>query len=226
MCSGNLPEPGPDGHRSPRRVRAVYDLIAEHFSKTRAHPWPEIEAFLEDTPRGGLGLDVGCGNGRHLEPLAARTRRSVGVDLSRKLIGESRARLADGDSAALVQGDAAALPVGSGRVDVALYVAALHHLPDRDARRESLDELARALAPGGRGLVSAWSTAHDSFDAPADTTEGFDTTVDWTLPDGRTVPRFYHIYAPAEFDADLAASALVVEETTVESGNCYAQVRV
>ncbi|MFC6726055.1 SAM-dependent methyltransferase, partial [Halobium palmae] len=72
----------------------------------------------------------------------------------------------------------------------------------------------------GRAVVSAWSTEHDRFDA----TEGFDTTVDWTLPGGERVGRFYHIYDPAEFRADLDASALRAVETFVSSGNCYAVV--
>ncbi|ERH11464.1 MAG: hypothetical protein J07HB67_00471, partial [halophilic archaeon J07HB67] len=53
---------------------------------------------------------------------------------------------------------------------------------------------------------------------------GFDTTVDWTLPGGETVPRFYHVYDPAEFRADLRQSALTVVSTRVSSGNCYAVV--
>jgi len=69
--------------------------------------------------------------------------------------------------------------------------------------------------------VSAWSTAHDRFDAE----DGFDTTVDWTLPGGETVPRFYHIYAPAEFEADVADSDLEPVDFEVSSGNCYATVR-
>jgi SAM-dependent methyltransferase len=216
--------PDPDGHRSRPRVREVYDRIAAHFSKTRVSPWPEIEAFLDRTPPGGRGLDVGCGNGRHLEPLAGVTDRAVGVDASRGLLFEAREAVAD-TGAELVQGDAARLPLASGTVDVALYVATVHHLPDRETRRRSLDELARVLAPGGRGLVSAWSTAHDRFgDADGDQERGFDTTVDWTLPGGETVPRFYHIYAPAEFRADLAASALDVDRTAVSSGNCFGWV--
>jgi ubiquinone/menaquinone biosynthesis C-methylase UbiE len=212
-------------HRSPGRVREVYDTIAEHFSKTRANPWPEVEAFLDGGPAGRCGLDVGCGNGRHLELVAERTDRAVGVDASPALLAEARDRLPAGRNVSLIVGDAAALPVAADTVDVGLYVATLHHLPDRGARRASLDELARVLAPGGRALVSVWSTAHDRFDAPADADRGFDTTVDWTLPDGETVPRFYHIYTLPEFDADLAASALATEESFVSSGNCYARVR-
>ncbi|MFT4922038.1 MAG: tRNA (uracil-5-)-methyltransferase TRM9 [Haloarculaceae archaeon] len=218
------PPVDPDDHREPARVRSVYEDIAAHFSKTRAYPWPEVEDFLESVPAAGRGLDVGCGNGRHLAVLADTTERAVGVDVSRNLLAETADRLQGTDSE-LVQGDAANLPLADESIDVAVYVATLHHLPDRETRRRSLDDLARVLGPGGQALVSAWSTAHDRFDASADAAEGFDTTVDWTLPGGETVPRFYHIYAPAEFEADLAASALTVEETTISSGNCYARVR-
>jgi len=208
-----------DGHRHPARVRRVYDEIATHFSKTRVNPWPEVEAFLEDTG-GAVGLDVGCGNGRHAAVLADFVERVVALDASRELLGEARTRLRGTDRVWLVQGDAVALPLGAGTVDVALYVATLHHLPDRQTRIASLDELARVLSPGGRAFVSAWSTTHERFDRE----EGFDTTVDWTLPGGETVPRFYHIYDPAEFEAELKASALAVEELFVSSGNCYAEV--
>jgi len=53
---------------------------------------------------------------------------------------------------------------------------------------------------------------------------GFDTTVDWTLPGGETVPRYYHIYSPAEFEIDLGESALSVVDVDISSGNCYATV--
>jgi ubiquinone/menaquinone biosynthesis C-methylase UbiE len=203
-----------------RAVKETYDRIAGHFSKTREYPWPEVEAFLADVDAAAVGLDLGCGNGRHVPPLAAVADRVVGVDASRPLLTDARERTADVADVALVQGDAAAIPLCASTVDVAVYVATLHHLPDRPTRRQSLDELARVLAPGGRALVSAWSTEHDRFDA----TEGFDTTVDWTLPGGETVPRFYHIYSPEEFEADLDASALAVDSVRVSSGNCYAEV--
>jgi len=217
-----------DAHRSRRRVRAVYDEIATHFSKTRASPWPEVESFLADRPEqpDSTGLDIGCGNGRHAAILGTVVDRVLALDASRGLLAQARDRsVEDGWDAVLLQGDAARLPLADGSVDVALYVATLHHLPDRETRVGSLAELSRVLAPGGRGLVSAWSTGHETFDAPADAETGFDTTVDWTLPSGETVPRFYHIYAPAEFDADLDAAEMTVEETFVSSGNCYGVVR-
>jgi len=221
-----------DDARTRAAVRATYDRIGAHFAKTRANPWPEVEEFL-DGRTGGVGLDVGCGNGRHTALLAGRCDRAVGLDASRALLDVARERVAgaedEGDDAnpgqvrarpSLVQGDAGRLPLASDRVDLAVYVATLHHLPTRAGRVASLTDLARVLAPGGRALVSAWSTEHDRFDAE----EGFDTTVDWTLPGGETVERFYHIYDAEEFRADLRESGVAVRSVRVSSGNCYAVV--
>lgn len=205
-----------------REVRATYERIAAHFSSTREYAWPEVEEFLSDTPTGGVALDLGCGNGRHAELLAKDADRVVGVDASRGLLEEARERATERAYAVdLLQSDAARLPLRDETVDVAVYVATLHHLPTREARVGSLDELARVLTPEGRALVSAWSTAHDKFQE----TEGFDTMVDWTLPGGETVPRFYHIYAPDEFEADIEASSLEIVDFEISSGNCYAEVR-
>lgn len=218
-----------DGTADPsrQRTRAVFDRIGDHFSQTRARPWPAVEDYLESAPKGTVGLDVGCGNGRHTEPLTARVDRAIGLDASLTLLRAALDRAAaDGWRAAFVQGDAGRLPIRSSTIDLGLYIATLHHLPDRATRVASLDELARVLAPGGEALVSVWSTAHDTFDANAEDSSGFDTTVDWTLPDGETVPRFYHIYAPAEFEADLERSTLRVRKTFLERGNAYARVGV
>jgi tRNA (uracil-5-)-methyltransferase TRM9 len=218
-------------------VHRTYDRIAEHFSQTREYAWPEVEEFLADRTA-GVAVDVGCGNGRHTEVLAAHADRTVGVDASRGLLAEARDRAVErGFDASFAAGDAARLPLRDNVADLAVYVATIHHLRTRDGRVASLDELARVLAPGGVGLVSAWSTEHDRFESEAqrDTdsrgaagretpTDGFDTTVDWTLPGGETVPRFYHIYHPEEFRADLEKSGLAVEDAFVSSGNCYAVV--
>ncbi|WP_144902304.1 class I SAM-dependent methyltransferase [Halobellus captivus] len=242
----------PIGEAVGSSVRRTYDQIASHFASTREYPWPEVTAFLGGEPVGDLdpdaeaalaggagvkandeqrgastserlGLDLGCGNGRHAESLSGVVESVVGVDVSGALLRTARERAQSrgfDDRLGLVQADAAALPLRSDAVDVAVYVATLHHLRTRERRVASLSELARVLRPRGRALVSAWSTAHDRFDA----TDGFDTTVPWTLPGGERVQRFYHIYDPAEFESDLAASDLDVVTSVISSGNCYAVV--
>jgi ubiquinone/menaquinone biosynthesis C-methylase UbiE len=209
-------------------VRETYDAIADRFAATREYAWPEVESFVERTVADrppAVALDLGCGNGRHSELLADNADRVVGADLSCELLALARQRARERGWAEAFHplvADAAGLSLRSGSVDIAVYVATLHHLPTRELRVASLAELGRVLAPGARAQVSAWSTEHDRF---ADHETGFDTTVDWTQPDGETVERFYHIYDPAEFDADLERAGLTVEERMVSSGNCYAAVR-
>jgi len=205
-----------------RDVRATYDRIADHFARTREYPWPEIESFLDGRSRVPVALDLGCGNGRHAELLAERADRVVAADASRGVLATARERAAGrGFDAALAQADAARVPLRDSTVGLATYVATLHHLPTGAARRASLDELARVLDSEGRALVSAWSTAHDRFDRE----ESFDTSVDWTLPGGETVGRFYHVYAPEDFETEVEASRLELVSFEVSSGNCYATVR-
>lgn len=202
----------------------TYDRIAAHFSKTREYAWPEIEAFVEGRT-GDLALDLGCGNGRHAEVLADHADRVVGVDASTGLLEEAADRAAErGFDADIVAGDAASIPLRADTVDLATYVATLHHLRPRERRLASLDELARVLVPGGRALVSAWSTAHSKFEDEETDGSGLDTEVDWTLPGGETVGRFYHVYDPAEFEADIVESDLELVEWELSSGNCYAVV--
>jgi tRNA (uracil-5-)-methyltransferase TRM9 len=205
-------------------VHRTYDRIAEHFAETREYPWPEVEEFLVDQRENGdadLALDLGCGNGRHAELLAEQATQVVGIDASRGLLETARQRAHDRNfDLDVVQGDAARISLRNDTVDLAVYVATLHHLRPREQRVASLEDLARVLADDARALVSVWSTAHDRFDRD----EGFDTEVDWTLPGGETVPRFYHVYDPDEFHQDLADSDLDAVDEFVSSGNCYAVV--
>ena len=210
------------GEPTRREVRETYDRIGRHFAATRSHPWPAVTRFIEGSAEGAVALDLGCGNARHAEVLTERAERVVGIDVSRAVLETARERARDAHfDTALWQADATALPLASRAIDLAVYIATIHHLPTREQRIESLDELARVLSPGGRALVSAWGVTHDRFSRD----EAFDTTVDWTLPDGETVPRYYHIYDIAEFESDIERSELGVERTFEERGNCYAVVR-
>lgn len=212
--------------RAAAEIQAVYDRIASHFAQTREYAWPEVESFVtSEADRGELGraLDLGCGNGRHMDLLAEYGAAVVGCDVSRQLLLEAVKRRENRDyQAAVVGGDAAQLPFATNTFRHALYVATLHHLRPAETRRASLAELGRVLEPGGRGLVSAWSTAHDRFDAE----DSFATTVEWTLPGGETVDRYYYIYAPGEFRAELdAVSEIECVSMELSSGNCYAVIQ-
>jgi SAM-dependent methyltransferase len=225
MSEESSSPPTDSEERAAGSVQAVYDRIADHFASTRAYAWPEVESFVTAVAdHDGLGraLDLGCGNGRHTELLAEHGADAIGVDVSRGLLSTAATRQREhGFAADLAQGDAATLPFADATVDQIVYVATLHHLRPEATRRQSLAALGRLLRPGGLALVSAWSTAHDRFDAET----SFDTTVEWTLPGGETVDRYYHIYDPDAFRAALNAVEVIEPLiVTVSSGNCYAIV--
>jgi mycothiol synthase len=120
----------------------------------------------------GLGsgdrvLDVGCGNGPELEPLAALVGsggRVVGLERSALLIAEGRKRGRDRPSQVeLVAGDAAALPFEDGEFDACRADRTLQHL-ERPER--ALREMARVVRAGGRVVVteSRWGLVAPSLD--------------------------------------------------------------
>jgi tRNA (uracil-5-)-methyltransferase TRM9 len=68
-------------------VRQVYDRISEHWSRTRYKPWPRVLEFLAAVPKYGVLADVGCGNGKYLQPaLDGGAGFVVGLDASLPLL--------------------------------------------------------------------------------------------------------------------------------------------
>ncbi|MGG1554319.1 class I SAM-dependent methyltransferase [Paenibacillus ferrarius] len=101
--------------------------------------------------RGGRVLDIGCGDGLLLQRLTPFVRESVGIDPDEQVIARARERLSNVQNVSLVSGDFLQLPVPAeaGRYDTITCVAALHHMP----LKEALWQMRELLAPGGKLLV-------------------------------------------------------------------------
>ena len=105
----------------------------------------------------GLGeadtvLDVACGPCNFTREFARTVGPSglaVGIDASRTMLerGGAELRRATADNLILIRGDATRLPFRDGGFDAACCFAALHLFPEPFA---ALDEMRRALKPGGR----------------------------------------------------------------------------
>jgi ubiquinone/menaquinone biosynthesis C-methylase UbiE len=101
-------------------------------------------------------LDVGCGHGRGLAELAARTSKGkvVGVDPSELMIeiaAHRNAALIKAARVDVVLAAAESLPFPDGSFDKVICVHVLYFWKDLDA---SFREIARVLRPGGRlGLL-------------------------------------------------------------------------
>lgn len=138
-------------------IRAFFDAVAAGYSECHGSAERLLARRLRLIRRrvgaraGGVLLDIGCGPGVHLFPLAPAFRRAIGVDLSPQMIAAAarvRAARAGTGHVALEVANAehlACIPPSS--VDVAICVGALEHMPDKAA---VLREVERVLRPGGR----------------------------------------------------------------------------
>ena len=103
-----------------------------------------------ETFRGKLGLDVGCGFGRHLCQAAACGAEMVGVDFS-AAIESSYANTRHLPNVRLVQADIYNLPFEPATFDFVYSVGVLHHLPDPQRGLQSMTPLVKP-----NGLASIW----------------------------------------------------------------------
>lgn len=159
---------------------SALDAHAQHFDalyEGNADPWDyaasPAEAFkrravgqMLGAARGGVCLELGCGNGTSTVALAPRFARLVAVDgaaravaLARDKVGESRR----------VQVLHRRLPEGfpHGHYDVIVASEVLYYLPPR-ARKSTLLAVRAALCPDGCFVVAnATATFGDSELSPA-----------------------------------------------------------
>jgi len=105
-------------------------------------------ADLLGTLAPGTALDAACGTGRQSFVLAELGHRVVGIDGSPEMLERARSRV---PSAEFRVGSLTDLPVESGSFDLAVCSLALTHLEDP---APAIEELARAVKPGGRVVIS------------------------------------------------------------------------
>jgi len=98
-------------------------------------------------PRSRTALDLGCGTGRHARLLAEQGIRTVGIDLSHRLLRQGPKAAPAGPL--LVCGDLAALPL-RGRFDLVYALNfVLSFLQTNEALLNALREVRRVLSPRG-----------------------------------------------------------------------------
>jgi ubiquinone/menaquinone biosynthesis C-methylase UbiE len=112
----------------------------------------EVPALIHSLklPTGARILEVGCGRGVALPPVAllTRPRELVGLDVDPALLAVARRRLERrGIDAQLVHGDVRSLPFPAASFDVVIDFGTVWHIADAE---RALQEIARVLVPGGR----------------------------------------------------------------------------
>ncbi|UCH34594.1 MAG: class I SAM-dependent methyltransferase [Armatimonadota bacterium] len=149
--------------------KADYSEISKVYDAARTPDRPHVKWWLKKLAEaGGLApgkslLDLGCGTGRWIIPLAERTGcAAVGVDNSREMLAKARVKDSRG-RVEWVLGDVLAPPVAQASFDCALMSLMLHHL---DEPVVAFRAVFAALRPGGILLVRQ-GTLDDIIDDPA-----------------------------------------------------------
>jgi len=95
-------------------------------------------------------LEIGCGPGRLMRPMARHFVELHGVDVSDEMIALAKDKLRDIPNAFPQVSDGATLPQFEDHFFDFIYsFAVFQHIPSRDVVYEYLNEIARVLKPGG-----------------------------------------------------------------------------
>jgi len=192
----------------------TWNRIAESFNHTRQQTWDFCNDFINTYTADKICADLGCGNGRHLLPLAKHAKKTIGFDISHNLltITEKMLKQHQIKNTELVQGDLVHLPFKSNIFDNIIYIAALHNIKHKENRMQSLNEVNRVLKPGGQALISVWNRDQDRFKQKPYQKNGEpgDILIYWRQHN-LNIPRFYHLYQKHELKDELKQANFTIQ---------------
>jgi len=166
----------------------MWNKISEHWKEFREKPLKEVSDFLKG--KKGKILDLGAGSGRHMVKMNAEFYE---VDFSEKMLelGKKKAQKEE-IKAQFVRAEAWDLPFDDDFFDSAIFIAALHCIPDEKKRKKSLEELHRVLKKKGKAMITVWGRKSERIkNRPKE------TTIPWMV-EGEKYQRYCYIYDPEE----------------------------
>lgn len=171
----------------------LYDHVPLYLERTDV-------AFYVEEAKASRGpppvLELGCGTGRILIPIARAGSTMVGLDSSKQMLERCRANLSREPApvqqrVTLHQRDMHEFDLGAQFPLIIAPFRVFQHLTTVDAQLRFLANVARHLAPQGRFVFDVFNPRFAVL-VSADGTEREDTP-ETTLPDGRTFRRAYRI---------------------------------
>ncbi|EKD48271.1 MAG: methyltransferase type 11 [uncultured bacterium] len=211
------------------KVKYDYSNIAVDFDATRRCGWQDFEIFDKYLIENISVLDIGCGNGRLKEYLDKKTFvKYRGADNNQKFIDIAKRK---GDFFDI--GDFLSLPYPDSSFDLALSIAAFHHIPSRKLRLDALHEVKRIMKDGGRGVFLVWNLWQVRYFGLFMRVllrfifrfgkYGFcDFFVPWKATSGIVINRYYYAFSRRELEKLFTDAGFKVEKVGLTpSGNNY-----
>ena len=216
------------------QIRKDYNTIAGEFSATRFSTSEEGDFLKGLVQPGNKVLDVGCGNGRLYESFKDQNVSYLGIDSSEKLIELAQEKW-DGSHGAMIEtlihdrekvpqrgpqfevGDILTLQYRD-EFDLLLCIRVLPHIPSVALRQQAVDNLYKALKPGGTLVLTAWNLWQPKwwklhFQRPRDL-DFDDLLIPWK---GSAAPavqayRYYHAFTLRELRRLLQKSGFQIQQ--------------
>lgn len=131
-----------------------YDLITALLSYGQDSRWKAKLVSIADVRAGERALDLASGTGDIAFAVAARGAKTVGLDITHRMLQLAQAKVGPAPARSLggggfITGDMTSLPFRSSSFDLVTTGYGLRNVPDLTA---AIDEIARVLRPGGRLL--------------------------------------------------------------------------
>ena len=126
-----------------------HEMVTDFRQNFLEYIHPVTESFFP----GKLGIDVGCGFGRHIYNAALFGAEMVGLDLS-DAIESTRRNTEHLPNVHLVQANIYRPPFAEGAFDFGYSIGVLHHLPDPEG---GFHAVAALVKPGGSVFIWVYS---------------------------------------------------------------------
>lgn len=134
-----------------------YDLIAPFYDVEHAHFLEDLDLYRDyATLCSGPLLELACGSGRLLVPLAQEGYQLTGVDTSASMLGLARRALQEAsveEQVKLVQQDICALHLPQKFSLAFIALGSFAHLTSRKAQQQALAAIRAAIPTGGTFIV-------------------------------------------------------------------------
>ena len=174
-------------------------------------------------------LEIGCGVGRLMKPLATRTARVIGIDLSDCMLDHARQYLADVPNTELYLNDGRSLGmVESNSIDFVYSHLAFQHITLYEVVDDYLAEIARVLKPGGYCRIQTWQEGRlptverlKNVVRPFLGSERLRSTRCWQWREGKRVQFGGVTFHPREWRRRLTRVGLHSVETQLSLGHGY-----